>query len=322
MEHILVDDKKLPQERYYEAVSEDLKGFLGSDLVCPSLTNIKEVFKDRELPMIMFSFDDLLDEIKNDFPAAEHWSADWLEELFEDSFSVMSFNLEFLYLFDSVLDRYKGGDQRHPPQHLRLAVALSVKLLSFRTELEEHKTLPDVSDWPAYKEAMGLISEEEYKSLSKFYSDELKTDREVVWLVAKKIWDLYKWMKIPSNEESPAKKAITKAMADYRSTKPGKEWYPDCEGIAEVAFPFLGILKVDPLNETDQLELKKNKYQVFLRAISASKIDDFLKTKSILKSRLLGYRELLALSFYGVDFNVGLNPTYTFRHAKTSVFNN
>jgi len=49
-----------------------------------------------------------------------------------------------------------------------------------------------------------------------------------------------------------------------------------------------------------------------------SKINDFLKTKSILKSRLLGYRELLALSFYDVDFIVGQNPTYTFLHAKTT----
>jgi len=249
------------------------------------------------------------------------WSGDWLEELFEDSFSVMNFNLEFLLLFDSLLSRYPSGDQRHPPHNVRLAVALSVKLLSFKEELKEYATPPVVANWPIWnQESMGLNTVKEYKSLIRFYSEDLKADGEIVWLVARKIWDLHKLMKIPHND-TDEKKAIAKAMADYR-TKKSPEWIGEWEKVANGAFDFLKELKSESANKTDQLKSGEDRIEWVKAVLDKKKIDDLLKTNSLLNPLPLGYRELLALSFYDVDYNQAppapLPPIYSFSFGTTT----
>ena len=227
------------------------------------------------------------------------WSGDWLEELFEDSFSVMNFNLEFLFTFDNVLSRYKRRDQRHPPRDVRLAVALSLKLLNHEPKLQASNFLPDnIDDWPKWnKEAMGLNSENEYKSLIKFY-DNLNADKEAVWLVAKKILGLYNWSEIP-HKDTEEKKSITTAMAGYR-TKKSQEW----EGIANSAFDYLNELKLESANVTD-LDLGIDKIE------KGSYYIDSLLNRKRLNPEPLGYRELLELSFYDVDFVGAAAPVAT-----------
>lgn len=239
------------------------------------------------------------------------WSNDWLEELFEDSFSIMNFSLEFLEIFDKVLNRYRRRDQRHPPHDVRMAVALSLKLLTYDPALQESMTLPEMTKWPLWNPTMGLNNKNEYESLNRFYNN-LQDDREFVWLVAKRIWDLYNWSDIPHND-GDEKKAITDAMKDFRTEK-SRKW----EGIANKAFDFLQELKLESTN-VNELNL------------GADKIDNntYLIENLLSKKRLhpepLGYRELLALSFYDEDFNNpgGATPTtYTFNNPFPAVFAN
>ena len=68
-----------------------------------------------------------LDEGQSEEAQSLGWSADWLEELFEDSFSVVNFPIHFLYVLKNLLERHAdlgGEDSRHPPQAIRLAAAM------------------------------------------------------------------------------------------------------------------------------------------------------------------------------------------------------
>jgi hypothetical protein len=209
---------------------------------------------------------------------------------------------------------------------VRLAVALSLYLLRYEDEpgdkpgLEKSIILPDVTDWPAWKESMGL-DKKQYKNLKRFYEirfyddDNLKADKktvwykETVWLVAKKIWGLHKWMNIePDKEADDVKRSITTAMAGYRTTKgqeregdewEGKEW----ESVANLAFSFLDELKLETTSATNRLDLGADRIDENKESIVIDDIKNLLNRKR-LHPEPLGYRELLELSFYDEDFLV------------------
>lgn len=72
-----------------------------------------------------------LDEVQAAEAEALGWSVDWLEELFEDSFSVVNFPIHFLYVLKNLLERHAdlgGKDSRHPPEAIRLASAMACHL--------------------------------------------------------------------------------------------------------------------------------------------------------------------------------------------------
>lgn len=366
----LGDSNPISEKDLLRANAKDLLDFLeNNDL---SLKNTRMFFKDRSLPMIMFSFDDLFPEIMDEFRAQQEarvinelhgslktevlnirkeigdaqgdstltlvsalrkaltlnedftarkkaldeqgWSGDWLEELFEDSFSVMNFNFEFLFIFDNVLRRYGRKDQRHPPREVRLAVALSLKLLRHKPQLKEVRTLPDdVADWPAWDQTvMGLADETEYKSLIEFFNN-LKTDKEVVWLVAKEIFELHEWSEIP-HRDGEEKKAITNAMAGYRIGNSHQDW----EKNANATFEFLGALRLESANTTDKLSLGDDRIDKERDKVDEYDIHNLLHRKR-LHPEPLGYRELLELSFYDEDFGT-LVPTYSFKYGSSTYF--
>lgn len=280
-----------------------------------SLANeVKNIRKDTNQGDNTLSLVDALKKSLNlneDFTARKKklddagWSNDWLEELFEDSFSVMNFNLEFLELFDKVLNRYRRRDQRHPPHDVRMAVALSLKLLTYDSSLQESMTLPEMPQWPQWNLTMGLNNKNEYESLSRFYNN-LQDDKEFVWLVAKRIWGLYKWSDVQYND-GDEKKAIADAMKDFRTKKSGK-W----EEIANNAFDFLQELKLESTNVND-LNLGADKID------NDTYVIENLLSRKRLHPEPLSYRELLELPFYDEDFGT-LVPTYSFTYGSRTYF--
>ena len=280
-----------------------------------SLANeVKNIRKDTDQGDNTLSLVDALKKSLNlneDFTARKKklddagWSNDWLEELFEDSFSIMNFNLEFLELFDKVLNRYRRRDQRHPPHDVRMAVALSLKLLAYDSSLQESMTLPEMPQWPQWNLTMGLNNKKEYESLSRFYNN-LQDDKEFVWLVAKRIWGLYKWSDVQYND-GDKKKAIADAMKDFRTKKSGK-W----EEIANNAFDFLQELKLESTNVND-LNLGADKID------NDTYVIENLLSRKRLHPEPLSYRELLELPFYDEDFGT-LVPTYSFTYGSRTYF--
>ena len=81
----------------------------------------------------------------------EKWSADWMEELFEDSCSAHAFGAPFIPVFERILNRYPPeGDGRHPPSAIRLSMAKRVAGVSA-------EPLPDPADQQALERAFENI---------------------------------------------------------------------------------------------------------------------------------------------------------------------
>ena len=58
------------------------------------------------------------------------WCVDWLEELFEDAWSVLAIGKNFLPFFEDTLSRHNSTDGRHPSAAIRVAVANEILKLS------------------------------------------------------------------------------------------------------------------------------------------------------------------------------------------------
>ncbi len=56
-------------------------------------------------------------------PPAPGWSQDWVEELFEDACSVLTFGEVFLPVLETILQRSENSDTRHPPVEVRKRIA-------------------------------------------------------------------------------------------------------------------------------------------------------------------------------------------------------
>jgi hypothetical protein len=329
-----------------------------------SLINTRKLLQDLSperstLPILMFSFEDLLDEVTEDLRiqqkksvkdnllgahkealtinrmrnetrknevmdelynawekalsleenlaaqkkalAEEGWSADWLEELFEDSFSAMNFDVNFLPIFDRLLRRHADGgkDLRHPPHDIRLAAASALKLLDCDETLLKEDLPPKADQLPT-----GL-SDEERTILQKFYPGSLSASSlMVVWLAAKKFHLMHQRMKMPQDGFheviQKAKEAIANAMQKHTGN------LNTSEEIAQLANRVLASLAEMGYSLTDTSQTvisgseNKNESPSFTYA---DKIDILLNTRNIIPPRFpLGYRELLDLSFYDVDF--------------------
>lgn len=296
MEELRLQQKKLVKTKLLEAHREALA--------------INKIRTDTEKDQVMdellnawenaLSLEDKLAAQKNAL-AEEGWSADWLEELFEDSFSVMNFDVNFLSIFDKLLRRHADGgkDLRHPPHRVRLAFASALKLLDCDESLMEQDLPPQADGLPA-----GL-SNKEIDTLKTFYPGPLSPDAQaVVWLAAKKFHEMHQRMKMPHDDSDEtiqrAKEAITDAMRthiDHLGTS---------EEIAKAANRILASLAraISKLRNTlqkaegtyqNQNEIAKLNYE--------NKIHTLLYSRNIIPPQFpLGYHELLDLSFYDVDF--------------------
>jgi hypothetical protein len=88
-------------------------------------------------------YEGLLDELLQnrqdyDNAKAQGWCVDWIEELFEDAWSVIAIREEFLEYFEDVLNRKNAlGDRRHPPLVVRSNVAKQIiKLMNPNSKVE------------------------------------------------------------------------------------------------------------------------------------------------------------------------------------------
>ncbi len=230
--------------------------------------------------------------------AEEGWSADWLEELFEDSFSVINFDFDFLPIFDRLLQRHSDGGKelRHPHHYVRLMAASALKLLAFDTSLLK-QDLP-----PTLDELAVELGNEAKDILRKYYPGPLSADSQAVtWLVVKKFYEMHERMKIPQDDSEnvigDAKRAITDAMKTHNANT------STAESIAETANKVLSALSkiISKLAGTVQPEVDMT--QNATRPQYETKVKALLNTRNIIPPQMpLGFRELLELSFYEVDF--------------------
>ena len=240
------------------------------------------------------------------------WSVNWLEELFEDSFSVLHFPIHFLFVFKNLLERYpdSGQGQRHPPRAIRLATAMCLHL-----RLKEFKELPkDMKDWNPilWKKWVELKDEKEPKRFSEFdpntqLSNEINI--KVVWLVAKKIIKWHRSNKIDKDQDNNYQKIIRTAIIDYSR---------GADRIKTIDLAIGGITRLN--NSLKTKDLVANRQGIIDDTFSA--ICDLVANGNLSKLSKtdrykmhvahpqvpkmlgrLGYQELLDLSFSDVDYH-------------------
>lgn len=176
--------------------------------------------KIEEPDFFASQFDWLLQSLQDDRIAALDggWSLDWVEELFEDSFSVLHFPIHFLFVFKNLLERYPDGgkDQRHPSRSLRLAVAMCLHLQRGGfTELPA-----DIQQWSSttWNKWIELLDEKKPDRFARFdpnaqLSNEV--DIKAAWLTAQRIIEWHRSKELDQNNDNVYRKIISKAMIDY-----------------------------------------------------------------------------------------------------------
>jgi hypothetical protein len=205
------------------------------------------------------------------------WCVDWFKELFEDTWSVLTFGEPFLGYLEDVLTRNAKRDSRHPPLEIRLSVAKEVLKLSHPTRQIESD--PPIVDQIAARQVLKLISLLVFAA-RKFESPDFirladpqiierqKTRDELLKMVSQKIQRSIKnWSGKFLSANSPSGR------------------------IKNSAKRFLNTFS-DPV--TTDLLLQLDKYE----EANPLKLDD--------NNLLLGkdYRQLLELSFLEVDYHV------------------
>jgi hypothetical protein len=231
----------------------------------------------------------------------EGWSSDWLEELFEDSFSVLNFDFTFLTIFDKILHRHADGgkDLRHPPHHIRLATAAALKLMAFEPALIEQEP-PQADAFPL------TLSTEVRSSLMKYFPGTLSVDSQaVVWRAAKKFLAMHQRMKMPQsatdNSVGQIKAAISDAMKTHIATN-----LDTPESIAQLVKAVMSVLEKYIRNRRQRRQAVESKDQIApfpWNTTYKEKIDTLLKGRKFIgNAHKPGYRELLELSFSDVDF--------------------
>ena len=291
MDELRQQQKKTVKERLRKAHTEALA--------------IEEIRKDPKKDQIM---DDLLEAwdaalsleetlaVQKKALDEEGWSPNWLEELFEDSFSVMNFGIDFLSIFDRLLRRHTDGgkDMRHPPHHIRLVTAAALKLL----ECDETLTRQDQP--PAPERLPAGLSDQEKEILKQFYPGTLSKDSlAVVWLIAKKTHEMHTRMRIPYDDPDGIVQKAKIAVADAMKTHIGN--VDTLERIAKVARHVLASLATATPSST--LQTVQNNAERIHNPQYPEKIKTLLQSRNILGDKHpLGFRELLNLTFYDVDF--------------------
>lgn len=106
---------------------EGCKGYLGElfikDLDLKDLGNFEYQFEQISLRLTPQRKDRF---VNYESMKRSGWNVDWIKELFEDAFSILTFREEFLVYFEDILSRYDKADDRHPPKEIRLRVAQEI----------------------------------------------------------------------------------------------------------------------------------------------------------------------------------------------------
>lgn len=234
------------------------------------------------------------------------WSIDWLQELFEDSFSVIHFPIHFLIVFRNLLRRYPEGGvgQRHPASAVRLANALCLHM-----QLKRDAGLPeDIQSWgpKQWNQWTELQDEKQPDRFKSFDPKRLSNpiDATMVQLVAKEIFDWHHENKIDHNDEDVVfEKTIARAIIDYAREGDYKHIIESTLSVlankTSTPQPEPSALPVDSAYSTLCKIVREKKG--LLEALPADVLEEHPHVAPLLDG--LGYKELLGLSFSKVDFH-------------------
>lgn len=201
------------------------------------------------------------------------WCVDWFKELFEDAWSVLAIREPFLEFFEDILSRHVATDGIHPPLAVRLEVANELMNL-MKSEVEAENQTKSVEKIAA-------------EQILKFITLLMAATYKIEPLVDVFVFDLA-WLSedikrmLPDFVGNEIGYYIKKRLTDVDTNDPHAESRNYDEFIAVCTAPELKDF-VDNSNEAQ------------------ASYADLLKDKETLKDK--DYKQLLALSFYDVDFN-------------------
>lgn len=280
-------------------------------------------------------FTDMFEEIIKEIPEADPaeidsmgWSAGWLQELFEDSFSVVNFPIHFLFVLKNLLERYpevSGDGTRHPPDAIRLACAMSYHLQNKGFPMDPapplHKLTPEVwcSTWnelntPAEKqpERFAMFDPAVLLASQSIDSKKQAIHMKMTRLAAAKLLQWHNGQTRVHSSASPIKDIISAAMIQYSNGNERTEILSQVMGgiqpTEELFGGRLGHHASADLTRIEQVVMSKriaeNNAILDSLEMQHSKIRRLLRDGSDSTATKLGYEDLLSIPFDDVDFGV------------------
>ncbi len=205
----------------------------------------------------------LYEEIKE-----KGWCVDWLKELFEDAWSVLAIREPFLDFFNDILARHVATDGIHPPMLVRLEVAI------------------------------------EMLNLMKSEGDKQEQEKSVERIAAEQILKFVSLMMAASYETPQI------INGDYDQDKESLAYNDKRRQLPDIVGTGIGYYIVQRSLKKDQPSQDVN-YDDFINAYTSKDAQEFASTlinsttavvsyAEMLKDK--DYKQLLALSFFDVDF--------------------
>jgi hypothetical protein len=280
-------------------------------------------------------FTDMFEEIIKEIPEADPaeidsmgWSAGWLEELFEDSFSVANFPIHFLFVLKNLLERYpevSGDGTRHPPDAIRLACAMSYHLQNKGFPMDPgpplHRLTPDV--WRSTWNELDTPSEKQPERFAMFDPAVLLASQSIdakkqsihmkmTRLAAARLLQWHNDQTRVNSNANPIKDLIRAAMIQYSHGNERTEILSQVMGgiqpLEELFGGRPGHHTSADLTRIEQVVMSKriteNKAILDSLEMQHSKIRRLLRDGSEPTATKLGYEDLLSIPFDDVDFGV------------------
>lgn len=211
------------------------------------------------------------------------WCVDWFKELFEDAWSVLAIREPFLEFFEDILRRHVATDGIHPPLAVRLEVANELMNLMKSESEAENQT----------KSVEKIAAEQILKFITLLMAATYKIEPLIDGFDSAWLSEDIKRM-LPDLVGNEIGSYIKKRLTDVDTNDPDAESRNYDEFIAVCTSPELKDLVNNLINSNE----------------AQASYADLLKDKETLKDK--DYEQLLALSFYDVDFQVGAIDTYQF----------
>ncbi len=288
----LTRNNQYPEPMYQETIGKWKNKF--------AQTKLREFFSNkrlnwRDLGDLEHQFERILENLpqKDSFKyyeeiKAQGWCVGWIKELFEDAWSVIAIREPFINFLEDVLNRHVIEDGRHPRMEIRVAVAK--KILELMNSDEELKDPADIIESAAQQILM-------FVSL----------------LTAPTLARVFEISQAPNDPDSW--KTLQPPITDLVGGEIGKyiqRWY---EGLSE------NNSHQETSKDAEEFIRELSRVNVFSKSLNTPIEEQLKEVQATYNELLLGddqlpkdYKELLKLSFYDVDFNVGQNLTYTFMY--------
>lgn len=261
------------------------------------------------------------------------WSVDWLEELFEDSFSVVNFPIHFLYVLKNLLERRTdlGGEgSRHPPQAIRLAATMFHHL-----RRKGFADSPDVQNWDEtiWRDAWAELKDASEQRPTRFreFDPALLLAAQpvsiaVTRLASEKILAWHDQQTRWGGGSDAVHDLIGDAIIGYSRGNERKNIFEQAVEALEPIKDAAGMEKEQPVTDQALTQVEQIVRSRKLVEKDTNKILDLLEGQNPKVRRLLragshetaaklGYEDLLAVSFNDVDFVVETVTNVTYKGA-------